>query len=142
MTKVKQGDSVAVHYTGTLADGTVFDSSEGRDPLTFTVGSGQVIEGFENAVVGMAEGESKTVTIASQDAYGPHDPAMVRRIGRETVPPEIALREGMQLSARNQEGQTVAVVVTELDDDSVTLDANHPLAGKDLVFTISLVGIG
>ena len=142
MTNVKQGDPVAVHYTGTLADGTVFDSSEGRDPLTFTVGSDQVIEGFENAVVGMAEGESKTVTIASQDAYGPHDPAMVRRIGRETVPPEIALREGMQLSARNQEGQTVAVVVTDLDDDSVTLDANHPLAGKDLVFTITLVGLG
>lgn len=142
MTKVKQGDSVAVHYTGTLADGTVFDSSEGRDPLTFTVGEGRVIPGFENALVGMAEGDSKTFTIPSNEAYGPHDPGMVRRIARTAVPAEIALRKGLQLSARNQQGETVAVTVTELDDDSVTLDANHPLAGKDLVFTIALVGIG
>lgn len=139
MSQAKEGDSVKVNYTGKLDDGTVFDSSEGRDPLEFTVGSGQVIPGFENAVDGMEVGDSKTVTVSSEDAYGPRRDEMVLKVERERLPEEIDPEVGQQLQVGSAEDQTMIVQITEVTDDSVTLDANHPLAGQDLTFEIELV---
>lgn len=141
MAQAKQGDTVKVHYTGKLDDGTVFDSSEGRDPLEFTVGSGQVIPGFDTGVTGMSAGESKTVKIPSVEAYGPHHEEMMIEVGRDEFPPEIAPTIGDQLQMRHETGQIVMVTVTEVGEDKVTLDANHPLAGKDLTFDIQLVEV-
>ncbi|NIR33214.1 MAG: peptidylprolyl isomerase [Desulfuromonadales bacterium] len=142
MSQAKEGDSVKVNYTGKLDDGTVFDSSEGKDPLEFTIGSGQVIPGFENAVDGMEVGDSKTVTLSSEDAYGPRRDEMVLQVERERLPDEIDPQVGQQLQVGSSEDQTMIVQITEVTDDSVTLDANHPLAGKDLTFEIELVEKG
>lgn len=141
MTTVKTGDTVRIHYTGTLADGTVFDSSEDRDPLQFEVGSGQIIPGLDRALPGMEVGEKKTVEVPSADAYGPIDPAMRQAVLREGIPPEIPLLIGTALQMQTPEGQVIPVTVVELSDTSVTLDANHPLAGRDLTFAIELVEI-
>ena len=142
MTEVKTGDTVAIHYTGTLKDGTKFDSSEGRDPLSFTVGSGQVISGLDVALPGMVVGEKKTVEIDCRDAYGPINPAMRQAIPRDGIPDDIPLEVGLQLQMQTPEGQAIPVTVVELSDTEVTLDANHMLAGQDLVFAIELVSIG
>ena len=136
MRQATSGDTVRVHYTGTLDDGSEFDSSVGREPLEFTLGSGQVIPGFDNAVTGMATGDTKTVTMAPDDAYGTSNPDLVQVVERERIPTGIDLEVGMMLSAGSQRLQ-----VTAFDDDSVTLDANHPLAGKALTFALELVAI-
>lgn len=136
MRQATSGDTVRVHYTGTLDDGSEFDSSAGREPLEFTLGSGQVIPGFDNAVTGMAAGDTKTVTMGPDDAYGQANPDLVQVVDRDRIPPTIDLEVGMQLSAGSQRLQ-----VTAFDDDSVTLDANHPLAGKALTFALELVSI-
>ena len=142
MTQVNTGDTVAIHYTGTLKDGTTFDSSDGREPLKFEVGSGQIIPGLDVALPGMSVGEKKTVEIDCRDAYGPINPGMRQAIPREGIPDEIPLELGAQLQMQTPEGQAIPVTVVELSDSEVTLDANHPLAGKDLTFAIELVSIG
>ncbi|MEM0962228.1 MAG: FKBP-type peptidyl-prolyl cis-trans isomerase [Bacteroidota bacterium] len=137
---VQSGDTVHVHYIGTLSDGTEFDSSRGRDPLAFTAGVGQVVPGFDAAVLGMEPGETKTVTILAKDAYGEPDPEKTLIVGRDQMPEgDISLGDQMQIGL--QGGGTVVVTVTEITDDEVTLDANHQLAGEDLTFEITLVEI-
>ena len=142
MTTAKSGDSVNVHYTGTLDDGTTFDSSKGREPLTFTLGSGMVIAGFDDAVTGMAVGETKTVTFPPEEAYGPVQPEMIQQVERSNIPAEIELAVGVQLQAGGPGQQPMIVTVVELDEETVTLDANHALAGKALTFELELVSIG
>lgn len=141
MTHVDNGDTVHIHYTGKLEDGTTFDSSEGRDPLVFQVGSGQIIPGLDTAIPGMAVGEKKTVTVPCEQAYGPVNPGMLQEISRETIPAEIPVDIGTRLQMKTPDGQVVPVTVTAADDKSVTLDANHPLAGKDLTFAIEVVSV-
>ena len=141
MTTAQQGNTVKVHYTGKLDDGTVFDSSEGGSPLEFTVGQGQVIPGFENGVLGMAIGESRTLNIPMDQAYGPHRPDGQFEIDRAELPDSIPLEVGMRLQS-NQGGRTVFVTVVAFDDSKVKMDANHPLAGQDLIFDIQLVEVG
>lgn len=141
MAQAKQGDTVNVHYTGKLNDGTVFDSSEGRDPLQFVIGEGHVIPGFEEAVTDMNPGDSKTVTIPANQAYGPRRDEMVLVLDKSQFPPEIDPEVGEQLEMRQPDGQSFIVTVTNVSSSDVTLDANHPLAGKDLIFDIQLVNI-
>lgn len=140
MASARPGDTVRVHYTGKLGDETVFDSSAGRDPLEFTIGEGRVIPGFETAVEGMAVGEERTVTIPVEQAYGERRDEMVATVGRDQFPPSIEPEVGLQLQM-NQNGQPIPVRVTEVSEESVTLDANHPLAGQDLTFDVELVEI-
>ena len=141
MTQAKAGDTVAIHYTGTLADGSQFDSSEGRDPLRFTLGSRQIIAGLDAAITGMSQGEKKSVTIAAAEAYGDHRPEAVQAVPRAQIPAEITLEVGGGLQVQTPDGQTIPVTVTSVTDEEVTLDANHPLAGKDLTFAVELVEI-
>ena len=141
MAQAKQGDTVKVHYTGKLEDGTVFDTSADREPIEFTLGDGQIIPGFENAVLGMEVGEKKTATVPSDEAYGPHREDMMLRVSRDQFPPDLKPEVGQQLQMTQSNGQTLIVQVVEVDEESVLLDANHPLAGKDLVFDIELVEI-
>ena len=142
MTQVKTGDIVHIHYTGTLNDGTTFDSSEGREPLTFEVGSGQIIPGLDSAIPGMTVGDKKTVNVACDDAYGQMNPAMRQDVPRADIPAEIPLEVGSRLQMQTQDGQVIPVTVAAVEEESVTLDANHPLAGEDLTFNIELVKIG
>lgn len=141
MTAAKSGDTVKIHYTGTLSDGSTFDSSEGRDPLEFTLGAGQVIPGFDKAVTGMSAGDSQTVNIPSGDAYGAHDPNGRQAFPRDQVPENVPLDIGTRLQLSGPQGQPIMVTVAEVTDTEVILDANHPLAGKDLTFEIELVEI-
>lgn len=141
MAQAKLGDTVAVHYTGKLDDGTVFDSSEGQEPLQFAIGSGSLIPGFEQAVIGMTPGDSKTAQIPAGEAYGDYHPEMVLVVDRQQVPPDMPLSVGTQLQIQQQGGQVIPVIVTDVSDGAVTLDANHPLAGEDLTFEIRLVEI-
>lgn len=140
MTKVKNGDVARLHYTGTLADGTTFDSSDGRDPLEFTVGGGQIIPGLDKEIPGMGVGEKKTVQVPAAEAYGPHDPNGLQSVPRDQFPPEIPMEAGTPLQVQTQDGRTLPVIIHEVDEEEVILDANHPLAGKDLTFAIELVG--
>jgi peptidylprolyl isomerase len=139
MTEVKRGDNVKVHYTGKLDDGTVFDSSVGKEPLEFAVGSGQVIQGFEEGVVGMKVGESKVVHIPMEKAYGERNDEIVIQAPIEQVPPDLNPELGMRLEMGGAKGEILRVVVTEITDTHITLDANPPLAGKALTFEIELV---
>lgn len=141
MAEAKQGDIVQVNYTGKLQDGTVFDTSQGRAPLEFQIGAGQIIPDFEQAVVGMSPGQSKTIQTPAERAYGPHDENMVIEIDREMVPEELQVQPGMQLEMRQENGMVIPVMVTDVTEQSVKVDANHPLAGKDLTFDIELVDI-
>jgi len=141
MVQAKPGDTVKIHYTGKLDDGTVFDSSVNREPLEFTLSGGQVIPGFDEAVLGMSPGESKTQKIPMDQAYGPHRDEMVLEISRQQIPPELEPEVGQQLQVQQENGQTIPVFVTEVTESKVTLDANHPLAGEDLTFDIQLVEI-
>jgi len=141
MTQAKNGDTVKVHYTGKLADETVFDSSVNRDPLQFKIGDGQIIPGFEKIVIGMDTGEKKVTTIVSDQAYGPHRKDMVFSVDRDKFPPNIQPEVGQQLQMPQADDQKIVVTVTKVSESNVTLDANHPLAGKDLTFEIQLVEI-
>lgn len=141
MAAAKSGDTVRVHYTGRLVDGTVFDSSEGREPLEFTLGEQQVISGFDRAVSGMQVGESVTVTIPVDDAYGRHRDNLVIQVDQSQFPADIKPELGLSLRMQQPDGSTVRVRITALEAGKVTLDANHPLAGEDLVFDIELVEI-
>jgi peptidylprolyl isomerase len=141
MSDAKDGDTVKVHYTGTLEDGTVFDSSRDREPLEFTLGKGQLIKGFENAVLGMSTGETKTVRIPSNEAYGPRRDELLLKFNKTDFPPDIEPIEGLVLTLKNPDGRSLVARITEVSGDSVTLDANHPMAGKDLTFEIDLVEV-
>ncbi|MGB5451681.1 MAG: peptidylprolyl isomerase [Sedimenticolaceae bacterium] len=141
MQKPQAGDTVRVHYTGTLEDGTQFDSSRGADPLEFAMGQGQLIAGFEMAVAGLAPGESVTVTLAPEEAYGESDAGMVQEVPRRMMPEGVELEPGMVLQGQSDEGQVDNFTIVSLTEETVTLDANHPLAGKSLTFDIELVEI-
>jgi peptidylprolyl isomerase len=137
----KQGDIVRVHYTGKLDDGTVFDTSTERDPLEFQIGSGTVISGFEQAVIGMSPGESKTEVIATENAYGYYLDEMVFNIEHQQLPEVTKPEVGLQLQLQHPDGKIIPVIITDISSDTITLDANHPLAGEDLTFDIQLVEI-
>jgi peptidylprolyl isomerase len=141
MTKAKKGDNVKVHYKGRLTNGEQFDSSEGREPLAFTVGAGQMIKGFDDAIPGMEVGEKKTINIPAKDAYGEKNADAIIEFPKSNIPEDMKLEPGMKLQLQNQAGQPIPVVVSEIKDDVVVLDANHELAGKELVFDIELVRI-
>ncbi|WP_336517880.1 peptidylprolyl isomerase [Pollutibacter soli] len=139
--QAKVGDVVRVHYTGKLLDGTTFDSSVGRSPLEFTVGGGMMIAGFDEGVKGMQVGDKKTIQIAPGDAYGERDESAVIDFPKSNIPENMPIEAGMQLTLRDQRGNPIPVVVLEVKDDIIVLDANHALAGKDLVFDVELVEI-
>ncbi len=141
MSVVKNGDVVKVHYTGKLINGEQFDSSVGREPLEFTVGAGQMIKGFDDAMPGMNLGEKKTINIAAEDGYGHRSEEAIIEFPKENVPAEMKLEPGMPLTLSNQAGQPVQVIVMEVKDDIIILDANHFLAGQELVFDIELVEV-
>lgn len=141
MRHAEKGDKVKVHYTGMLEDGTVFDTSRNRESLEVTVGSGTLIPGFEDALVGMSVGETKELKVASADAYGPRREELVIQVEREKFPPNVAPQEGMALNLKGPEEEVIPAVITKVSDDSVIIDANHPLAGKDLTFHIELADI-
>ena len=141
MTTAQVGNRVRVHYTGRLDDGEVFDSSEGGTPLSFTIGNGQVIPGFENGVVGMAPGDARTVHISCADAYGERRDDGVLQVPRDEFPPDMTLEVGASVQGQQQSGQTVTFTIMAVSNEAVTLDANHPLAGKDLTFDLTLVSI-
>jgi peptidylprolyl isomerase len=140
VTTATHGDRVKVHYTGTLDDGTVFDSSAGRDPLEFTIGAENVISGFENAVVGLAVGDRVTVVVGPEDAYGPRSDERILVVDRSQLPAEPDPEVGMTLQAQTPDG-AVMFSISEIEDEKVTLDGNHPLAGKQLTFDIELAEI-
>ena len=141
MAKAKSGDTVKVHYTGTLEDGTVFDTSVEREPLEFTVGQGQLIPGFEQAVIGMKIGDLKTINIPADQAYGPYRDDLILVIERDQLPEDLDPEVGQQLQMTQADGEVVRVMVSDVSEATVTIDANHPLAGKDLTFEIELIEI-
>ncbi|GGD38108.1 FKBP-type peptidyl-prolyl cis-trans isomerase [Sinisalibacter lacisalsi] len=141
MSQVKEGDTVRIHYKGTLTDGTVFDTSEGREPLEFTVGSGQIIPGLDSAMPGMAVGDQKRVEINMMEAYGPRHDDRVLEVPLDQLPADIPREEGIMLAMRGEDGQEMPVRVAAVSDTTMTLDANHQLAGEDLVFEVELVSI-
>lgn len=141
MSEAKTGDTVHVHYTGTLDDGTLFDSSEGRDPLAVTLGSGQVIPGFEAAVVGMSVGETKKARLEPHDAYGERRDDLMLDVPRSDLPEGLEVELGTPLQLQQEDGQAVPVTVAALDETSITLDANPPLAGQALTFEMTLVDL-
>ena len=142
MVQAKAGDKISVHYTGKLTDGTLFDSSTGREPLEFEIGSGMVIKGFDEGVTGMSIGEKKTVHIPATEAYGDMNPEHMAVFNKAEIPSDIPYEVGMQLNMHQDgSGQVMPVTVVEVTDTTITLDANHPLAGKDLIFDLELVSI-
>jgi FKBP-type peptidyl-prolyl cis-trans isomerase 2 len=141
MSKAQTGDTVKVAYTGTLEDGTVFDETTSENPLEFTIGDQKIIPGFEKEVVGMEPGEKKSFSISSDDAYGPYNENAVVETSRNALPDDVDPHVGMRLQARDQNGNPIPVVVSEVTEDKIKLDANHPLAGQDLNFEVELVDI-
>ena len=141
MQQAQEGDKVKVHYHGTLRSGEIFDSSQGREPLEFTVGSGQVIKGFDEGVKGMSIGEKKTVEIPVEDAYGEKSQELIIEFPKSQFPTDMNPEVGQQLMMSNGSGQSFPVTIKEVKEDAVLLDANHPLAGQDLIFNIELVEI-
>lgn len=139
--QAKKGDNVKVHYTGKLVSGEQFDSSAGREPLGFTVGAGQMIKGFDAAIPGMLVGDKKTINIPAEEAYGERDPNAIIEFPKEHVPAEMKLEAGMPLTLSDPQGNPVPVVVVEVKEDIIILDANHFLAGQELIFDIELVEI-
>jgi peptidylprolyl isomerase len=139
--QAKDGDTVKVQYTGKLEDGSIFDTSVGGDPLEFTLGQGQLIPGFEKAVIGMKVGESKTVNIPVDDAYGPYRDDLVAVVGRDKLPEGMDPVVGQQLQITQADGSIIIVKVIEVSETTITIDANHPLVGKNLIFEIKLVEI-
>lgn len=141
MAQAQNGSTVSVHYTGMLDDETVFDSSRDGDPLSFTIGSGQIIPGFEKGVVGMSPGETKRVEISADEAYGPYQDDQVIEVGRDKLPDDLEPQVGQQLQVQQTDGQVAVVTIKEVTPSAVQLDANHPLAGKDLTFEIEMVTV-
>jgi peptidylprolyl isomerase len=141
MHRAKDGDTVRVHYTGKLEDGNIFDTSSQRQPLQFTLGESGVIQGVEEAVAGMAVGESKTIQVPPEKGYGQHREDLVFKVGRGTIPRTIEPTVGQRLQYRQPDGPPISLTVTQVSEDTVTLDSNHPLAGKELTFDLELVGI-
>ena len=145
MAQAKEGDTVAVHYIGKLSDGSVFDTSRDRDPIQFTIGDKKVIPGFEDGVIGMITGGTKTITIPCEKAYGFHRKELVTVVDRKSFPTDVELQIGQMFKLRQsdeqEDGKTIVVTVAGITETTVTLDANHPLAGKDLVFELELVEI-
>ena len=142
MSKIEEGNSVTLHYTGTLTDGTKFDSSVDRgEPISFVVGGGQMIEGFDQNVRGMALGEKKTFNISPEEGYGPSDPEAIQQISKEQFPDGFEPENGLLVRGTNEDGQEIIALVIESDEKTVTLDFNHPLAGKELVFEVEIVGV-
>lgn len=141
MQKVETGNTVKVHYTGKLENGQVFDSSANREPLEFEIGKGQMIPGFESGILGMGLNESKTIEISAVEAYGPVKDELFFEIKKEQLPKEIDPKVGMELVSKHQDGSEAVVRITELKEETVTIDANHPLAGKDLTFEVEVVEI-
>lgn len=135
------GDTVKVHYRGTLGDGSEFDSSFDREPITVTIGDGRYIRAFEDALLGMTEGDNKTVTVAASDAFGPYRKELVQEVDRALIPPEMDLEVEGSLLVRGPEGQPLRLTIKALDQETVTLDANHPLAGQDVTFDLELIEI-
>ena len=138
---VQSGNTIKIHYNGRLTDGTTFDSSAGRSPLEFTVGSGSVIKGFDDGVQGMTIGEKKTIEIPFAHAYGPEDPSMIIEFPVDRLPEDLKPEIGMQLNMNNAEGQQFPVVISDINSEKIVLNANHPLAGKDLIFDLELLEI-
>ncbi|MFC1671195.1 peptidylprolyl isomerase [Spirochaetota bacterium] len=141
MTKAENGKKVKVHYTGTLSDGTVFDSSVDSDPLEFTLGKGEVINGFEQGVLGMEINEKKTINISAQEAYGERNDTLIVNVPKNEVPDNITPEVGQQLVLQNEQGQKINVVITKVDEEGISIDANHPLAGMDLNFELELLEV-
>ncbi len=141
MTKVKDGSNVKVHYTGKLTDGTVFDSSEGREPLAFTIGAGMMIPGFEKGVMDMAVNEEKIINILPEDAYGEIREDMVAEVPKSQLPTDMEVEKGQDLMSQTPDGQQMVVKVVDVKDDSIVVDANHALAGKELVFELKIVEV-
>lgn len=141
MSEAKNGDTVRIHYSGRLKDGSEFDSSAGREPLEFTLGEGEIIPGLEKEVAGMTVGDKNTVTIPADAAYGPHRPEAVQEVPRSEIPEEVDVAVGTQLQGVTRDGRQLSLTVVDVGHETVTLDANHPLAGKDLVFDVELVEI-
>jgi FKBP-type peptidyl-prolyl cis-trans isomerase 2 len=141
MTEIKSGDTVRIHYTGTLSDGSVFDRSEGRDPLEFKVGAGMVITGLDKALPGMVVGAQKKVVIAPDEAYGHIDPAARQELPRAQIPDDIPVEVGLKLQLQSPEGHVIPVSIVAVSEDTVTLDANHALAGKELTFDFEIVSV-
>lgn len=138
---IKQGDTIKVDYTGILDDGTVFDSSEGKEPIQFKVGEGKVIKGFDDAVQGMEVGQEKEFKIPSKEAYGEQNDKLLQKIPRDKIPGKIELKKGAVLKLQTKEGPEIGAIVKDFDDKEVTIDFNHPLAGKDLTFKIKIVSV-
>ena len=138
---VKKGDTVKIHYTGRFKDGQVFDSSVDRDPLEFEVGSGSIIKGLEKGIVGMKPGEKKEISVSPEEGYGNFDEKLLFDMPKEKIPADIKPEVGMRLQLVNNKGQTLPVLITEIKEEAVKIDANHPLAGKELVFNIELLQI-
>ncbi len=141
MDVVKSNSKVSVEYTGMFEDGTVFDSSQGKEPIVFTVGNNEVIKGFDEAVVGMKKGEQKKVTITSENGYGHRDEKLKQEVPRSVFPPEVKLETGMGFSFRTPQGQMIHATITDSAQDKVTVDMNHPLAGRNLVFELKVVDV-
>ncbi len=141
MATIQKGDEIKVHYTGKLTNGEIFDSSEGREPLAFTVGAGMMIPGFDAGVVGMSNGEKKSINVPAAEGYGERSDDQVFEFPSENVPPDMKLEPGMQLDLRSEQGLPIPVTVLEVRPDAVILDANHFLAGKDLIFDVEVVEI-
>jgi len=141
MSKAKEKDTVLVHYTGKLTTGEIFDTSIDREPLEFTIGSGQLIQGFDRGVLGMSISESRTVTIPSEEAYGPVNDQLIQRVDADQIPPEISPVVGQTLVATDSKGEETHLIVREVNEAFIIVDANHPLAGQDLIFDITLVAI-
>lgn len=140
--QIKLGDTISVNYTGKLEDGEVFDSSDGSSPLKFTVGTGQLIKGFDDAVIGMKQGDKKTVTIAPENAYGERRDDQVVDLPRAKIPEDMQMAVGMAVQLSDESGRAFPAVVTEINDDAVKMDVNHPLAGKALIFDIEIAETG
>jgi len=136
---VKKGDKIKVEYTGSLEDGTVFDTSEGKEPLEFEVGSGQIIKGFDEAVIGMKKGEEKTINIKPEDAYGPQNAQLTKKIPKSQLPQDQEPKPGMVLGIQTPDGQQIPARIVQVSEEDITIDLNHPLAGKTLTFKIKIV---
>lgn len=139
---IKAGDTISVNYTGKFEDGEIFDTSEGREPLTFTVGTGQIIKGFDDAVVGMKTGDTKSITVTPEDGYGEHREELIINMPKINIPDDIDLTIGLPVNLIDQSGNPIPAVVTDILDDVVKMDVNHPLAGKTLVFDLEIVATG